>query len=1018
MKQLKLLLTIFSLIFGGGNFAYAQTDVTSDYITNADFSSATGWTVDKSTSTCEVGQGKIGTLSLQSKPSTTDDTHLSSEYCFGFSARWGSYASYKQTTASYLPKGSYTLTYDVENTNTTAATGRTWTNYFFVQCGEKYTDTADEWQGAGTSTWTTHTVNFITDGTATATFSFGYGMSGENKAAPSVYVSHLKLFYKNINGPLLAALIAQAQSLGVASDVISAAQIIYRDIDNTPAYQTTIDDEIIALKAKINEKIAALSLTHRADLTAIIPNAGFEGITAETGNYKTGNGIDYATDGWYLAATGGYGFGAVLAYDSNDKINDATVPDVDNEGSGGKALGISVGWNTSQIYQTAPVTLPAGKYILKVNGYNAGSATTFTSKFGFVPTSGSATMSSKTSYTLSTWVADELTINLAEATEGYFQIGGTAGNNTSGNHGKVFFDNITLTYVTAAGLAWEAAKAEAEAARDNSDYTNVTGKERTDLNTAINAEVTNTDDWYTSQTTTLSSATSTFTSAKTSYDRLAAAIEEATSIGTDADSYAATSETTAETALSKANTLYSLMLTSLTTDKAKGGKVLGFENGEYAPYNNVDILAALSGAEAFGDVAAVAAATTDALDAAITALNAASWSGANVEEVNAIAGGVGLTSYRHEGSYDIPLGWNNRGYNTRIVGITESLVKDNPGLAGVTNSRALLVKYYTTYGGTDGCAMPLKANTVYKFKFKYGLWDENIEIKKDLSVTCPDGSTKIYMTPSRVSKNEGDKAKCANKLETAWDEYEAWFKTTEAGDYKLNIENTDGSQQRQMAFADLELKKAVATDITIAENAEENPAISYSNVTLARSFKAGWNAVCLPFATAAFDGAEIAEFTNDTAEGDDVTLNFEKKTAFEANKPYLVYFPNDVAANKTFNGVLVNATTVQTEGEYFDFMGTYTVTGIDAGNWVISGGQLKKASAEISLKPTRTYFAPKSPGARIAKFVVDDEEVTGLKVLFAEQGAAVEGLYNLKGQKVERAQQKGIYVVNGKKVVK
>lgn len=316
--------------------------------------------------------------------------------------------------------------------------------------------------------------------------------------------------------------------------------------------------------------------------------------------------------------------------------------------------------------------------------------------------------------------------------------------------------------------------------------------------------------------------------------------------------------------------------------------------------------------------------------------------------------------------------------------------------------------------------MPLKANTVYKFTFKYGLWDENIEIKKDLSVTCPDGSTKIYMTPSRVSKNEGDKAKCANKLTTAWNEYEAWFKTTEKGDYKLNIENTDGGQQRQMVFADLELKKAVASDITIAEDADAAPAISYSNVTLARSFKVGWNAVCLPFDVEAFDGAEIADFASDESDdGENVTLNFTKVDAFMANKPYLVYFPSDVDADKEFNGVLVKASTVLKEGVYFDFKGVYTVTDIDPDNWVISGGRLRKASATISLKPTRTYFAPKGgTGARIAKFVVDDEETTDLKVLFAEQGAAVEGIYNLKEQKVERAQQKGIYVVNGKKVVK
>ena len=140
-----------------------------------------------------------------------------------------------------------------------------------------------------------YSISFTLVEASDITLSLGYG-NKENKGSndcPAIYVSHLKLLYSNINGPLLAALIAQAQSLGVASVVISAAQTTYNDIDNTPAYQTTIDNEISTLKTEINERIAALSLAHRANLTAIIPNADFESIDATTeNNYKTGNGID------------------------------------------------------------------------------------------------------------------------------------------------------------------------------------------------------------------------------------------------------------------------------------------------------------------------------------------------------------------------------------------------------------------------------------------------------------------------------------------------------------------------------------------------------------------------------------------------------------------------------------------------------------------------------------------------------------------------------------------------------
>lgn len=115
-------------------------------------------------------------------------------------------------------------------------------NHFYVMVGEtKYSDVLTEWMNAGKSDWTEHSISFTLVEASDITLSLGYG-NKENKGSndcPAIYVSHLKLLYSNINGPLLAALIAQAQSLGVASDVISAAQTTYNDIDNTPAYQTT-----------------------------------------------------------------------------------------------------------------------------------------------------------------------------------------------------------------------------------------------------------------------------------------------------------------------------------------------------------------------------------------------------------------------------------------------------------------------------------------------------------------------------------------------------------------------------------------------------------------------------------------------------------------------------------------------------------------------------------------------------------------------------------------------------------
>ena len=91
----------------------AQTDVTSTYITNADFSTTDGWTLSASSQYHDQGNGLIGTYAVaNNKTSTTDATHLATEYCFGFQCRWQTnFTAYQQTkSAAELPAGFYSIT--------------------------------------------------------------------------------------------------------------------------------------------------------------------------------------------------------------------------------------------------------------------------------------------------------------------------------------------------------------------------------------------------------------------------------------------------------------------------------------------------------------------------------------------------------------------------------------------------------------------------------------------------------------------------------------------------------------------------------------------------------------------------------------------------------------------------------------------------------------------------------------------------------------------------------------------
>ena len=200
MKQYNKLFVILFAVLGVTTLK-AQTDVTSQYLTNANFSSTEGWTQHVS-GYRDIGSGNIGGKLGNYAASSTDATHLSSEYFFGFQCRWnGNYSSYNQVTSQALPSGVYTLSYDVENVNgSTSAVN--YNNLFYVKVGDKtFTDTSVEWM-KGNSSWTSHAITFVITEAAKATVSLGYGTGSNNLASgntPVLYVSHLKLTYRELD---------------------------------------------------------------------------------------------------------------------------------------------------------------------------------------------------------------------------------------------------------------------------------------------------------------------------------------------------------------------------------------------------------------------------------------------------------------------------------------------------------------------------------------------------------------------------------------------------------------------------------------------------------------------------------------------------------------------------------------------------------------------------------------------------------------------------------------------------
>ena len=194
---------------------------------------------------------------------------------------------------------------------------------------------------------------------------------------------------------------------------------------------------------------------------------------------------------------------------------------------------------------------------------------------------------------------------------------------------------------------------------------------------------------------------------------------------------------------------------------------------------------------------------------------------------------------------------------------------------------------------------------------------------------------------------------------------------------------------------------------------------TYATVTLNRTFKAGWNSVCLPFAVSGVttffgDNASAYAFTA-YSEGE---LTFNKVTTLEAGKPYLVYVETGFDTKELTN-VEITATEPVDVTNTVAFKGTYApvAAGSLEGKYVVSNTDAKimKATASTTMKGFRAYFENPT-GARLS--IVLNDDVQGIRTIMAADELAPEGVYNLSGQKVEQLKKGGLYIINGKKVVR
>ena len=222
--------------------------------------------------------------------------------------------------------------------------------------------------------------------------------------------------------------------------------------------------------------------------------------------------------------------------------------------------------------------------------------------------------------------------------------------------------------------------------------------------------------------------------------------------------------------------------------------------------------------------------------------------------------------------------------------------------------------------------------------------------------------------------------------------------------------------------------EATHTKVTLDEKNDNAQEITSANnvitdVSLTRTLKANsWNTFCVPFdfevGKSALAGATVKEYDN--IQG--TTMNMKDATYIVHGRPYLVK-PTTAIENPTFSAVAIYGEDAKRVGDdTYIMQGTYSPKTISEDNiyGVIDNGNIVKGKKDTTIKGLRAYFIING-NVSGAKINFGDGETTGIENIVTPAVISNQKVCNLNGQYVGndlKAMPKGIYIVNGKKVIK
>ncbi len=219
-----------------------------------------------------------------------------------------------------------------------------------------------------------------------------------------------------------------------------------------------------------------------------------------------------------------------------------------------------------------------------------------------------------------------------------------------------------------------------------------------------------------------------------------------------------------------------------------------------------------------------------------------------------------------------------------------------------------------------------------------------------------------------------------------------------------NGKNTLGTSSNNIILAGVSGNNA-HTSLSVTPAAKHEVALNISSL--------GYGTFILPYSDNVPRGFTAYKATGVSADNEVV---LEKADKFEACTPYIVYYKG--GSKTTLSGVAL-----ATENLYTDELltGAFILTDVPAGagNYLLQNqeskglGFYRVADDGLKIGANRAYLT--YGGTQSVKLFIPSEDATAIETIDSEAGKNV--IYDLSGRRVNNAV-KGVYIINGKKVIK